>query len=112
MGRYIGDKNMSTVPKCKLTGLYPAQSMDQMRALPDPHTSYGVFELDNVSEAGVHASLRIVPALVIALGQTNITIPEALLVSQAAAIIAKLVAGQGVQLSDLMQVLEDLGIKL
>lgn len=101
-----------SIPTCKLVGLYPQVSMDQLRALPDPNTSYAVYNLSNTSEAGLHASLRIVPAVVIALGQTNITIPEALLVADAAAIIAKLVTKQAVQLSDLIQVLEDLGIKL
>ena len=90
---------------CTLIGLYP-QPLDL--PAPTPGGSYVVYEVAGFSESGVQAFIRLVPALGVAMAQSQIPLDKIQGVSQLTAAICTYVATGKIDEIQILELIEAL----
>ena len=87
---------MAETVSCTLKGLYPKEVS---LATPLSGHSYVVFDVSGFSESGVHAFIRLVPAVGVAMARSNVSMDKAQKVGDLAAVIANMVGQGGITLA-------------
>lgn len=62
-------------PECSLIDLFTKETFERLEP-PEDAESYAVFRIRNFSESGIHAFLRLVPALGVAMARSHVPLAQ------------------------------------